>query len=933
MIGIQSLLWGQQLGEPTLDPSIHYARLKNGFSYYIKPMSGTGGKIGMELILKAGSRHEDDKQYGMAHFLEHMPFVQTEHFDNIVGNSKLLGELNMKTTDIRGITGGNKTRYHFDFPAGNTKAFQTGLRFFHDIASGGIKFNKEDVNGERGVVFQEYLMGNSSSLYVTLKEANLVSNCIEQVYTTKEFQEHLENFPIADLKRFYKEWYRPDLMAIVIVGNIENPNQVEKQIRKVFSDINKPNRPIPKLTCQKEYHEAPNQFKIITDPHKKRKEKSQEIVFHFFVRTNPKDYPNLARHEYRFMKKLTFNMLQNRLRNAEKRYNIPYDTRLIQARLSFVPAFKLEIKTPRANQREAVQEIFSLIHEFREKGASQKEFNQAQKNILEDQQVQSAMYWSKSIEAHFTKNEPLPKNKPKRIRNKLENFSLEKFNKTLKDYLPKMPEDIVVVLSPGSTWGKGEKRLRRWISNAQTNNYVHEPMVVPEYLLSQKEKEGLSPVSLKYIGDGPMKDKQYVLKNGAKVIVKSFLPASGRYQDKIMIHGFSRHGAASLPQKQQMAARLAPQILKHMGVGGFNKFQLDAFLKSKGIVTWVKPYIKSYESGFKIEVEPEQLETAMQLIYLYMEKPRWDKKAFADWKTSEQENYIQKMHEYGVKPDFLDEIRKEIGITTYNPKATKHYKATKKVSLRRAKKAYRSLMQNPKEFTFIITGNFQENKIRLLVETYLANLKIFVEAPALPEVNPKAIQLPKRPFKSMYEPSQDIGNVLLHQSYIQQLQGPEQKKEEMERGLLSYILINRLHELRYENKRAVYFAVARTHINLQDRYRLINFIIEVDPKDLKAVQADLKEIIEEIKTKGITDRLFKVVMESYMYPRYSRKNQTENKHIQNSLYHYYRYEVPITPQEKLDQLLQSITISDVPRIAKKYLDESFLVEFIAKNKH
>ncbi|MCK0134170.1 insulinase family protein [Arenibacter sp. S6351L] len=169
-----TIIWGQTSNHmesniPPLDPGIRHGQLANGFQYYIKPIPNSGAKLSMRLYVKVGTFQEDPDQWQLAHFTEHMAFVRTQNFTNIGANFDILSSMGMKQGDVFALTAGNFTNYWFDIPARNPTALTNGLLWFHDIISGKMEFRKEEVDGERGPFFQEYLFRNGRGRYLDRK--------------------------------------------------------------------------------------------------------------------------------------------------------------------------------------------------------------------------------------------------------------------------------------------------------------------------------------------------------------------------------------------------------------------------------------------------------------------------------------------------------------------------------------------------------------------------------------------------------------------------------------------------------------------------------------------------------------------------------------------------------------------------------------------
>lgn len=177
LCSIQSIFGqGGSIESDKLDKSIRYGQLKNGLTYYIKPITKPHPKLQLRLYVKAGSNNHDADQQGLAHFLEHMAFKASEHFPQGIHNDiERLNEINTSQFDFNGHSGARLTEYTFKAPVNNNLAFNTGLLWFEDIAKGRLKLNEEDINKERGVYMQEYIVRGGDDFQKNLNKSQLRS--------------------------------------------------------------------------------------------------------------------------------------------------------------------------------------------------------------------------------------------------------------------------------------------------------------------------------------------------------------------------------------------------------------------------------------------------------------------------------------------------------------------------------------------------------------------------------------------------------------------------------------------------------------------------------------------------------------------------------------------------------------------------------------
>lgn len=919
-------LYPQSTDSLALNPSIRYGKLENGFTYYLKSLPDSGEKVNMQLIVKAGNNYEEKDQMEMAHFLEHLTFIRTKHFTNLVKNTSLLNEFQMQSNDIRGVTGREETTYFFNYPSRNRKALDGGLLFFKDIASGHIKFHKEDIDAERGVFFQESLYSDKASYYAETKALNLVTDCVKNLIATENYHQYIKTFKVEPLQRFYKDWYYPERMALIMVGNIKNIQALESKIKTTFGNIKKG---ISKehIDCNKNYLTKKNQFVVVRDSI----QPNVNSRFNFFIKNNHSTTEKRLTMQNKTTNDLVVRLINARLEKESKGYNVPYQ---IVASTSWLPAIKIKVQTPQASEKEAIQKAFSILYKIREYGFTKKELKDyKQKEITRLNTIDTlhGSYWTNKFGAHFIKGQSLLANNPTISKKKLNNLSLLQVNNFIKEYLQEIPHDVVMIIPKNRKTKPDENEIKQWISHSKDSIHKNKITVPPSKQLPTDSLKFLPDTHLKYKGKDKLGAQQYLLENGIKLILKAISPSSEAYQDKIIMHGFSAQGANSFSGEDYYAALLAPSVVRNAGVGKMNKFELEDYLNGSELSYRFRTYIDPYESGIKGEIKLEELETALKLVYLHMTVPRWDKEAFKDWQMQEENYYTQFHGHLRVKANLLNKVQEALG--TYAPvrKSSLYNKKTKSLDFEKSYKVYKTIMGNPEEFTFVFTGSYSLEKILPLLIKYLGNLpkledKKNIELTSIADDNKV-----KTPKEIIFNPYTTIENAHIHQTFLKQSAQSIPLKEQIEFDLLTHILNYKLQELRYANKRAIYVSLARNQIDRKRNHQLINLMLSCGKEDLPIIREDIQEIILNIKQQGVSENLFQKIWNSHIIPKYKDEKLNSHKHIAQSIYEHYRFQKPYYSRSKIKRVLQSIERNDIQNIAKKYLDNQLLVNCIAKS--
>jgi zinc protease len=230
-----------------LDPAVRTGKLSNGFTYYIRHNTEPKNRVVLYLANKIGAIQEDDDQRGLAHFMEHMSFNGTKHFPK----NELVNYLQKSGVrfgaDLNAYTGFTETVYQLPLPSDDTSIVRNGLQIMRDWA-GEATLETEEINKERGVVLEEKRLRNGAQQ--RMQDVSFPLQVNNSRYANRlpiGSEAVLKNFTPATLKKFYTDWYRPDLQALIVVGDVD-VNSMEQQIKKLFGDLKNPPKERARLT-------------------------------------------------------------------------------------------------------------------------------------------------------------------------------------------------------------------------------------------------------------------------------------------------------------------------------------------------------------------------------------------------------------------------------------------------------------------------------------------------------------------------------------------------------------------------------------------------------------------------------------------------------------------------------------------------------------
>src|SRR5712691_2305592 len=212
-----------------VDPLITVGRLPNGLRYYIRENRQPQSRAELRLVVNAGSVLEDEDQRGLAHFVEHMSFNGTLHFPRL-DVVDFMQSLGMRFgAHVNAHTGFDETVYQLQIPTDNPAVIDRSLLILEDWAHD-VSFDPVEIDKERGVILEEWRLGLGADERIQDAQFPILlkgSRYAERLPIGKP--EIIQNVNPARLRQFYADWYRPDLMAVVAVGDFDK-STIEAQV-------------------------------------------------------------------------------------------------------------------------------------------------------------------------------------------------------------------------------------------------------------------------------------------------------------------------------------------------------------------------------------------------------------------------------------------------------------------------------------------------------------------------------------------------------------------------------------------------------------------------------------------------------------------------------------------------------------------------------
>jgi zinc protease len=709
----------QQVYKPgdllTIDPAITYGKFDNGLTYYIKVNKKPEKRAELRLAVKTGSVMEDDDQLGLAHFCEHMAFNGTKSFPRNEIINLLEKEGVRLGPDVNAYTSFDQTVYMLQIPTDSAALIEKAFRILEEWASA-VTYDEKEIDKERGVVIEEWRLGRGASMRVLDKH---LPKLLYNSQYAKRFvigkKEVLEKAPYETLRRFYRDWYRPELMAVAVVGDFDK-STMEKLIKDHFSNLTnkKPARERTKYTLP---DHAETLVSVATD-----KELPGASVQMYFKRT-ARIEKTAGDYRESITGQLYDGMFNNRLQERMQKPNPPFiygmgmDTRW----LSNAQIYLLVAQVKENSILDGLEYLLTEANRVRQFGftASELERQKAEQlrsyeSMNKERDKTESRNYADGFIRNFLQDELIPGIEVEYNLNKqfLPGVTLEEVNK-LAELRMKPGNQVIAVSAPEKEGVKipAETDILSVLKNVQTKKleaYVDNVSTKPLIATPPKPGKVVSERKIESLGV-----TEWKLSNGALVVLK---PTDFK-NDEILFSAYSDGGTSLASDPDYMSASMASQLVSVCGVGDFDAIALTKM--NAGKVVSVNPMVSGLSEGFSGNASPKDFETLFQLTYLYATAPRKDTSAYGAFMARVKAS-LQSM---AANPEraFYDTI--QVTMAQYHFRSRPVTPITvEEVSLEKALAFYKDRFADASDFKFFFVGSFEIDKIKPLIEQYLASL-------------------------------------------------------------------------------------------------------------------------------------------------------------------------------------------------------------------
>ncbi len=699
-----------------VDPKIRTGVLPNGMKYYVRYNKKPEKRAELRLAVNAGSTAENDDQQGLAHLTEHMAFNGTKNFKK----SELVDYLESIGTkfgpDLNAYTSFDETVYMIQLPTDTEAILMKGFQILEDWAHG-LSHDSTEIEKERGVVVEEWRLGQGADERMRRKYwPILFKDSRYAVRLPIGKKEIIEGSKQSTLKQFYYDWYRPDLMCVVAVGDFD-VDKIEKLIKDKFSQIPGKQNARPLMTWN-----VPDtkELMIATATDKEARFATVEIIY-----KHPKeDEKTVGDYRRDIVAGLYTSMLNARLGELQRQAEPPF----IAAFASYgrmvrsIDAYTTEAICKEDGLEKALSTLVIESERVKRFGFTSTELERQKSEMLQNMEQaynERDKTESKGLSMEYVRNflnaEPIPgiEYEYSLYKKYMAGITLEEVNKLTQKFLSDGTNADVIITAPDKPTLKmpADDKIREIIKGTSTADIKpYDDKVIDKPLLDKM------PAPSKVVDTKEIKEygiTEWKLANGAHVILK---PTDFK-NDEILFTASAFGGTSLYSDQDYLSAANAAAIIDESGLGEFDANSLEKLLTGKKAN--VSPSVSELQEGLNGSCVPKDVETMMQMIYQYFQAPRKDATAFKSY--SERMKGILQNKNSDPNSIFRDTVSYAMSQYNYRYRPLT-VDLLKEINLDRAYEVYKERFSDASGFTFFFVGNFKTDEIKPLVETYIGGL-------------------------------------------------------------------------------------------------------------------------------------------------------------------------------------------------------------------
>ncbi|MEZ5016204.1 MAG: insulinase family protein [Flavipsychrobacter sp.] len=910
LVSFAGMASAQDLNTPLpIDPKVKKGKFDNGLTYYIKTNKKPENKVELRLVINAGSILEDDDQQGLAHFMEHMNFNGSKNFpkNELVSYLQSIGvEFG---ADLNAYTSFDETVYILPIPTDKEGNLDKGFQIIEDWAHNALLTDK-DIDDERGVVLEESRLAKGAQMRMMRKylpELMAGSRYAERLPIGKD--DILKTFKYETIRRFYRDWYRPDLMAVAVVGDIDEATAM-KYLKKHFATLENPKNEKKRfdnpLTPRKKASAM-----VLTD-----KEATNYQLQIMFPSVKQKVSKVVGDYRDHMVQGLMQQVINQRLRDLSQSANPPFP--FAAASISgWARGYESLMAFTMFGEEGPEKAMMALTAELKkavEYGFTEKELELAKKDMM-------AFMEKAYNERNTTESSRLI---GEYVRNFLEGETIPGIENEYRYYKE---------LLPGIKAEELNAEIKKWMSNTNTFSLITGPESGKEKLPTEAEllamtQKGLAQkvtqnveenIATSLMANKPRAGKvtntkeekalgatTYTLSNGVKVTIKS----TDFKSDEIVLRGVKNGGSNNYGAADVNNVKYATSVTDAMGFGQFNPTQIEKVLAGKNIRANVS--IGEIHNTISASSTVKDVEEMFQLLYIKLTQPRIDKELYGAYikKQMMQVKFMSANPTFA----FIDTMYGEM--YAHNPLAPSPLPKAEQfenLDMNRAVEIYRNEFGMADGMNFYIVGNVDAEKMLPLIETYLGGLPANKQ---MPKYKDNGVRPVSGNHTVKFYKGADAKSMIVSVTH-----GEAKFSEDfsLQASALSEILnIKVIEELR-EKLGGIYGGGYRASVE-DEPYGNYSFSLQLPcgPENVDKLIAAADEVVKDLKANGPSAEDLDKVKNQWREKH--RENMEKNSYWAGKLQSILFLGRDQDHMLNYDQWIDALTTNDIKKVANKVFD-------------
>ena len=905
-----------------LDKKVRYGKLDNDFTYYIRNNKKPEKMIQFRLVSNAGSIMERDDQQGLAHFCEHMAFNGIKGYPHNEMIDKLQQHGVEFGRDINAYTSFDQTVYYVNMPADDAEMVKMGMEIL-DGWAGNILFDEQEIEEERGVIHEEWRGGVGHGDRLRQKTWPIMLK--GSLYAERlpiGLEKVIMNFKRQSIVDFFNDWYRPDLQAIIIVGDMDNfeyagtkgAEGMEQQVKDVFAS----HKFLGKEKLARQSYQIPDNKKPLICIATDKEATSTSLALYWKHKKTPNG--TVGAYRQTIVRSLIGMMINERFSEICHKASAP----MMYAGGGYSGFLGREIDVfalsaaPKENRiNETAELVLKVMKQITDHGFLQTELDRQKEDLLstytklakEENKTQTNSL-ADEYTNHYLENEPAPgiRQEWRYAKEFIPEITVEECNALVRTWVT--DNNMIFYLTAPEKDGvkvTTKKEAEKIIKNAKkvqtepwVDTYKDEPLF----------NEQLKPVVANVTKTNDVLGyTEYTCPNGIKFIVKK----TDYKADEILISSFSFGGTSLYSDEESYQAQNAAGFIDAGGIGNFDATQLSK--KLKGMNLSISPTISSETQGFTGNCSPKDLETTLQLINLYYTAPRKDQEAY----ERNIENTVNQIKYYSENPQvaFIKTYYKTAFPNDKRQVIVPTEEQVRSLNLDRMFEIYKERFADASEQTFFFVGNVEDKDIELIAK-YLNNLPVNGKQKGEKYINRNPGFVKGIQHAEAVKGIEKQGMLLMSGQVNVDVKELDPQTRIALQQLGDALGITTLEIVREKNGDA-YSPSAGCDFELTPEGQVSwQFYIGCDPEKAKKIEGDCIDILKKYMNEGCDEKTLAKVQEQMIVNR--GKSRQNNGFWLGQIQNSYMLGESRDYVEQFNEMVKKVTVKDLQALAKKYFD-------------